>query len=318
VAVSRGALLDVLTSQLARADAHHPLTAKLESLGIIGTDTIDAESLKHMAHWIRRGWHPSLEYYLWSRHSAYIDTHDPKTEKRRETLRRYLDESGPPARLEPTGEVVPLPAPAPIPETSSIGTLLTQRHTVRRYSGLEAEAAVLSAVLWHGLAAVRRLRAASDSEGLLGYLYSHGVAFDWYIVAYSTSDLRPGVYYYALTEHSCIQLAVGTYREEMVSNLCDTKAPRTANWTLVLVADFAQYQWRYRHERALRNLYAEAGILAQRVILAGLLYGLGTLPTPATRDSNLGALLRLDRTRQAPVYTLTMGLQRSRRESVTW
>jgi dipeptidyl aminopeptidase/acylaminoacyl peptidase len=43
----------------------------------------------------------------------------------------------------------------------------------------------------------------------------------------------------------------------MVSMLQGMRSP-TAAWTLSLVADFPRYQWRYRNEHRLRQLYLEA------------------------------------------------------------
>jgi nitroreductase len=93
----------------------------------------------------------------------------------------------------------------------------------------------------------------------------------------------------------------------MARILLGMRAPETAAWTLVIVSDFAQYQWRYRHERALRHLYMATGRIAQRILVVGHTYGLGSLPTPAMHDLDCCDLLGIDAETHAPVYSLTMG-----------
>jgi hypothetical protein len=105
----------------------------------------------------------------------------------------------------------------------------------------------------------------------------------------------------------------GNHREAMIGVLQGMRSPKTAAWTLGLVADFPRYQWRYRHEHALRRLYVEAGFVGQELLALGLAYNLGTLVTPAQKDSAYLDLHGLTADRYAPVYTLTMGLSRKHR-----
>jgi SagB-type dehydrogenase family enzyme len=139
-------------------------------------------------------------------------------------------------------------------------------------------------------------------------LNSYGVAFDFYIVVFEVESLTSGIYFYDLRDHAVLLLRSGTFRPVMTGLLSNQAAPDTAGWTILLVADLPQYQWRYRHERALRNLYLEAGRIGQHLILTSTLFGLATLPTPALADRDLSALLQLDPVRQTPIYSLTMGL----------
>jgi SagB-type dehydrogenase family enzyme len=305
VQVKRLALLDWLTSVFTGTAPPTEFAAELEKRGLLNEE-IDADSAKHILHWWQREWHPSLEYYLWSRKATYVDEHDVSGEHRRETLQHYLVQDAPPARLKPVGERCTFPTPTPPPENVTLGEVLMQRRTMRRYIPEPVTDQVFSSVLWFGLDEIRRVRQL-PLDDVLNYLRSYGVAFDVYIVVYSIEGFAPGVYYYDLTQHSVVRIRCGDYRQHMNHILQEMGAPNTASWTIVFVADFAQYQWRYRHERALRNLYIEAGRLGQQLLLVGMSYGLGTLPTPATRDCDVSALLEIDQLRQAPIYTLTMG-----------
>jgi SagB-type dehydrogenase family enzyme len=161
-------------------------------------------------------------------------------------------------------------------------------------------------VLAHGLEDVRERRRLQPGDNL-DYLRTHGIAFDFHVVAYGVEGLEPGVYGYRVAQHELVLQRAGDFRQAMRSVLIGMKAPDTASWTLFMSADFLQYQWRYRHERALRHLYMTSGRLAQRLLVVAQAYRLGTLPTPATRDAETIELLQLDAFRQAPLYTLTMG-----------
>ncbi|HEY2961684.1 MAG TPA: SagB/ThcOx family dehydrogenase [Pyrinomonadaceae bacterium] len=271
---------------------------------------IDADSARHLAHWIERGWHTSLEYYLWSRHSKFIDENDSTGDLRRDAIRTYLEKQAPPARIKPEGEYLLLPAAVEAAENLSLGELLLRRRTQRTYRREPVSLSSLSSLLWFGLNAVRKTRASLTDNDLLSYLKSYGVAFDFYLVIYDVESLASGTYFYDIRDHAVLLSRAGLFRNEMTELLSNQPAPETAAWSIVLVADLLQYQWRYRHERALRNLYIEAGRIGQHLILTGTLFGLGTLPTPALSDRGLSALLQLDPLRQTPVYSLTMGLDR--------
>ena len=80
----------------------------------------------------------------------------------------------------------------------------------------------------------------------------------------------------------------------------------TAAGTLVFVVDFDRRVEQFPYERALRELYIEVAQLAQWVILCAESLGLGSLITPATNDTELSHLLRLDGS-TSPIYTLTFG-----------
>jgi SagB-type dehydrogenase family enzyme len=311
VLVDRSALLDSIAAE-ARGD--EPAAAVIENLGAAGVladESVDPKSLDLMRHWWERAWHPSLQYHLWSRKCRYYDDKDSTGERRREVLRKYRSAGPPPERISHSGAVHELRNPLDPSAGNSLGRILLSRKTTRAYERIPETQEVLSAILWHGLDGVRRTRAAAArEEDLLDDLLSYGVAFDFYVIVYAVDGLTPGVHFYNLHGHSLILLREGDLRDEMRQCMLGQAGPRTAAWTIVIVADFAQYHWRYRHERALRNLYIEAGRVAQHLIVTSTAYGLGSLPTPAIRDEQCGKLLRIVPPRQSPIYSLTMGRMR--------
>lgn len=309
----RGALLDLLTSEFLgeaeRSDSATTLDQELQRRGLRAVGDAEAAGVAQAAHWWEREWSGPLDYYLWSRRWHYRDADDRDGAERRDTLRAYVQSGGPPPeRLRPAGEALTLPAARPLPAERSLGEELLQRRTIRRYVQRDASRASLSAILWHGLAGVRLTREAASEDELLHYLESYGVAFDFYLVVYAVSGIAPGVYYYDLEAHALVLLCAGDFREQMTTNLFGQTAPMSAAWTILLSADYVQYAWRYRHERALRNLYIDAGRVAQNLILIAGAYDLGSFMTPALRDRAVASLLQLDPERQAPLYSVTMGL----------
>lgn len=306
--IKRTALLDLVASTFRTPSSLPPLGQHMEDLGFMGKPP-EAEVAAHAAHWWQRGWHPSLDYYLWSRQYNYRDEQDTSGEKRKEVLRTYLESWEPPERVKPLGEEHALPKPPQPPKGVSLGELLMNRRTIRSYVKQMVADSMLSSILWTGLEEARSARRLPKDDPL-NYLKSYGVAFDFYLVLYSVEGLPPGVYFYDVSRHLVVEMKKGDYREKMVHHLSELKGPTTAAWTIILTADFVQYQWRYRHERALRHMYVESGRIAQRLLMMAMGYGLGTLPTPAVRDKDIAALLGLNERRQAPIYTLTMGLDR--------
>ncbi len=204
-------------------DRAERLTTEFERRGWLPAGELGPDRLAMMRRWWERGWHPSLSYYLWSRHHNFRDSDDPQGAARRSALSEYL------RRGEPRH-----------------GRLLMARRTVRGYTPDPVGLDKLSGVLHHGLDDIRALRELPKDDPL-NWLRSHGSPFDFYVVNYAAEGLDPGIYHMA------------------------------------------------------------AGRIAQRLILVGFGFGLGSLPTPATRDQDTCDLLRLDPVRQTPVYTLTMG-----------
>lgn len=302
--VNREAFLAMLID----SNEKNQVTTKLVELGMILSEE-NFPNEKVISHWYRRGWGPSLEYYLWSRDCDFYDDEDNSNSNkhREEVLTSYLQDDKPKERIKPIGEVINLPKNMDINDKKTLGEILCNRRTTRKFLEQPLTLEVFSQILWNGFDMVRRTR-VSSSKDLLGFLQSYGVAFDFYFIIYSIESIEPGVYYYDLPEHKLIQVDQGQYRLEMSKNIIEQIAPMTAGFTLCCVVDIEQYLWRYRHERALRHVYMEVGRISQNFIITGSTQNLSTLTTPAMLDKKVSKLLKLNETRQIPLYTLTMGL----------
>lgn len=268
------------------------------------------ELVPGLRYWDANGWHPSEQYYVAARRWPYVDTDDADGSIRTETVERLLASGGPPvAERRPDGPRVALGPPA-APGPQSLSTLLVRRRTARSYRRRPVPRKTLSGLLWYGLEGIRVRRRETSAADPLSFLESYGSAWDVYLCVYDVGGVGPGTYWYDIVDHHLVGVRPGDHREAMVEVLQGMRSPASAAWTLGLVADFPRYQWRYRHEHALRRLWIEAGFVGQELLALGLAYGLGTLVTPAQRDTSYLELHGLSSDRYAPVYTLTMGLSR--------
>lgn len=259
--------------------------------------------------WHSRRWRPSLEYHLVSRDLPYADSGPDAVGTRRQVLSGYGGGAALPPRIRPDGRRVPLPAGTPGDAARTLGTALLARRSVRSYLPRPTPAGALADVLRTGLATVAANQRRTGADDPWELLRSFGTAFDFYVLTYTVDGLDPAAWFLDLLpeEPDLVEVRAGDHRHAMRDVFYGSPWPLTAACTLVMVADFEQYQFRYRHERALRNLYIESGHLAQRLLLRADTHGLGTLVTPAVRDGLIEELLGLDPVRQATIYTLTMG-----------
>lgn len=309
------ALLDFVATQYRAAEADcssgdgGELARKLAENGWFPSAPLDAKLVEQLQHWRKRGWNSSLRYYLWSRARRQVDADDTTGDVRRAVIADYLSEGEPPtppaeAAAAPAG-AVDLPACSPLPDDRTVGQLLMERRSTRSFPRRAASGHDLSSILWYGLVNVRSRR--KNAETQLDYLRSYGIAFEFHLAIFNVASIPPGIYRYDINQHKLIEHRLGKFGDEMASLLVGMQSPRTASWTIVMSTDFARYQWRYRHEHALRNLYMGAGRVAQLLILLAQAYDIGSVPTPATLDLKCCELFGMDPAREVPVYTITMG-----------
>ena len=261
-------------------------------------------------HWLERNWSWAAPYYLASKKVRVADRDDPDGTARRETLKNYLEESPPPSPRLPGGERIPLPS-APPKGTRSVGDVLVTRRTGPRPGRRTLPLTDLGEVLDTGTDLLRRsVRYASHYEDdPVRLLNSFGCALDVYVVAYDVEGVPAGLHRYLLGEHALVTLRPheGTeeLRNEMQRILVGQPAPLTAAATIVLVADFNRYQWRYRHERAMRHLYVDAGHVAGYLLLAATSRNKQAHISPASSDSQGLRFLERDPATDQIVYSIS-------------
>lgn len=241
--------------------------------------------------WIADGWQPSLAYFL---QSEVVDS------------RRGGDVDATERRTEPEPDAISTRAPEEPPVTQDSGTvagLLVRRRSVRQFNDANRlNKTALQRVTIQQMSMMQ----ARLGKGLSGLCFR--------LLNYRVYDCDPGLYNIG-TDGSFAKVRFGDFREQMVDIMCGMEAARTADATIVISFDAAARQAAFPYERALRELYIDAGRIAQWWIIAMEREGLGSLITPATNDMALSKLLNLPRG-EFPLYTVTFGPKQPRRARV--
>ncbi|AZO59680.1 SagB/ThcOx family dehydrogenase [Mesorhizobium sp. M1A.F.Ca.IN.022.06.1.1] len=300
-------LLDALCGDHPRTD--HVLTS-LKETGLLAKswDPVETGS-EGVEHWTSRNWTFALSYYLWSRRSMFLDEGEDYERIRCTALRDMLDESNLPLP-EPIKEeeAIQLPEAADLPENESVGEVLANRVTTLAFSsGGKTDAALLHGLLFHGFSVSRPYHVPNVEDHIHNILHGVGFAFDPFLAIFDINGIEPGLYDYNISQDRLKLVKKGVFRKQISSGLIGHEQALTAACTVLLVADFRRFQWRYRHERALRNLYFDVGRMAQYFILVSTAFGLKTHITPATVDDDLAKLLDIDPDERQVFHSITLG-----------
>ena len=302
---------DALARLLAGADVPGPLLAGLRNRQLIDSEHVQPHpatpSAEGLAAWREHGWGLSMSYYLWSRRYRFQDDGDDGAERRTATL---------------TGMALrePCPQPSPLDDCPTIaldrtttwqlpplGEVLERRRSSLKPQGSPIRLTDLSILLLEGARRFRASRIAATVPGpVTNLLISYGSAIDIYVLVYRSDDLDPGVYRFDPPTCALALLRKKPIDEQARAALLAHPDPRHAVATIVLAADFTRYQWRYRHERALRNLWVDTGRIMQELLVTATALDLTTGITPAVDDTAFLALLGLERQDHQVLHTLTV------------
>ncbi|GAC44502.1 nitroreductase family protein [Paenibacillus popilliae] len=96
-----------------------------------------------------------------------------------------------------------------------------------------------------------------------------------------------------------------------IHNLLSKKTMKTSYPTCMIIisVNYTRKQWRYRHERELRNTYITSAQICQKFLLAATKNNLFCNVTPANRDRKIIQLLSLDHLQEQVLYTINVGYQ---------
>lgn len=308
--MGRGAILSRATTQRAVLTSRDAVLRWMMSLDELpqldGAEVVDDPGDDDRQHWHDRNWSWSIDYYLWSRRIDFVDRNS--TDVQAAVLAQYREVDGsPPSPRTASDDAIALADPSSLPHVPFRDVAL-RRATVRAFRTDPLTQGVFSSILWRGLEPIRRARLAEVSQR--DPMMSFGAAFDFVVLAYRVEDIRPGAYWYDPTRNALTLIRYGAFDAEFDAIIWGQGPPLTAAATLIVVADFHRYQWRYRHERALRNLYVDAGRTIHPLLLVAAAHHVGCFPTPATNDTRLAELLGVNHPHEAPLYSMTFGPRR--------
>ena len=215
-----------------------------------------------------------------------------------------LDWASKPATYKryPSAPTIPLSPPqtqggAPLWDT------LQRRRSIRRFKSEPLSEAELSQLLWaaQGITLPGRglgLRTAPSA----GALYP----VETYLVIHAIEGLDPGVYHYAVEEHTLEQLKTGDFRMVVAQAALDQEVAYAANVIFVWTAVFQRSKWKYR-QRAYRYIYLDAGHIAHNVALSAVALELGSCQIAALYDDETNTLLGVDGENESAIYMTAVG-----------
>ncbi|KPW95030.1 MULTISPECIES: SagB/ThcOx family dehydrogenase [Pseudomonas syringae group] len=270
-----------------------------------------------IAHWSDRGWEACIPFYLLSRTIKYVDDDSERVKILDATYHRYETMSPCPVPQAPAlkEELQPAMFLRKIASASNewlpnFSNAALRRRSHRQFKALPLQSTELVEILSHS---VSRLLETLDvsrrlNESRMKYTKNFGAAFSIYVIVYNVVDLIPGVYFLDLEKQKFGLVKDGDFSQSMSRIIWGMVAPKTANYTMVLTATPSAYAWRYRHDKALRNLFIEAGRIMHMHLAACNEFNVQGVTTPATRDDELREILSVDLSSdEIPMYTATMG-----------
>lgn len=255
--------------------------------------------------WFRRNWIPSICHHSVAARFEGADSSDHSMQIRKSVISRYETNGPLPARYTSLSRKILLPQPIKEDDEFLIDSM-ERRRTIRAFRTFDISPQLISNVLWNGLKLVRDTRRAATNHPM-GILHSFGVGCEIFCVIHSATGVAEGAYHYDVEDHSLALVRSAVSRKWIWKVLNYQRAPLTAAITIFLVLDFAQAQWRYRHERALTNQFMDIGRVAQRIILSGEHLDLGSFMSPALMDSSVRRIFRLNLERYYPVHAICLG-----------
>jgi SagB-type dehydrogenase family enzyme len=129
-----------------------------------------------------------------------------------------------------------------------------------------------------------------------------------YVIAWNVSDLAQGLYHYDVGSNELRRLRSGDLRKSAVRAASGQTWIGGAAFLCVLTAVFERSLWKYQLENAYRDVWLDAGHLAQTFCLLATARGLGPFTTVALQDSFIEDLIGLDGIGEFPVYLCGAGI----------
>jgi SagB-type dehydrogenase family enzyme len=226
----------------------------------------------HYTHWQDKGWYKSIDYYAASR------ANDFDTENQIRAISHKAHDSD--NIFENQSETL-----------CSIPQALLRRRTKRVFKKCTLDEGIFHAGIKNVV-----LNNLTEATG-----------YELYCIIYKVDKLVPGVYIFNVKQHALKLIREGIFLEEMSANIQGMNTPKSANFTIILVANFERLLKTMPYPRGLRDTYIETGRLAQKLLIAYMQFGVFGLVTPALKDRNVAALLDLKEPQFSPLYSLTFG-----------
>lgn len=149
-----------------------------------------------------------------------------------------------------------------------------------------------------GLPNSQLLRATASAGGLY--------PLEIYALVFDCEGLAPGIYHYCVVDHALEVLRRGSVKDAFLETTTYVELASSCAVALVVTAVFQRTLSKYLH-RGYRFLMNDVGALLQSFYLTGTALDLGTCAVGGFFDDELGDLLAVDGTNEAPVMCFLLG-----------
>ncbi len=198
------------------------------------------------------------------------------------------------------GGRIKLPEPSYTSNTS-VEEALSQRRSIRDYSGENLTLDEVSQLLWaaQGITAPWGGRTAPSA----GALYP----LELYVVVGDVEGIDKGVYKYrnSRAEHELEKVKEGDIRAELADAAIGQECIRDAAIDIVFTAVYERTTRKYG-ERGIRYVHMEAGHAAQNVYLQAVSLDLGTVVIGAFIDGEVKEIMNMQE-QETPLYIMPVG-----------
>ena len=203
-----------------------------------------------------------------------------------------------PMQKTEVGERIKLPEPSYTGSTS-VEVALSQRRSIRDYSGENLTLDEVSQLLWaaQGITAPWGGRTAPSA----GALYP----LELYLVVGDVEGIDKGVYKYSREEHELEKVKEGDIRAELAEAAVGQECVRDAAIDIVFTAVYERTTRKYG-ERGIRYVHMEAGHAAQNVYLQAVSLDLGTVVIGAFIDDRVKELVNAGE-QEKTLYIMPVG-----------
>jgi SagB-type dehydrogenase family enzyme len=181
----------------------------------------------------------------------------------------------------------------------SLEKSLSQRRSVREYSGEPLTLQEVSQLLWaaQGITSPEGWRTAPSAGGTY--------PLEVYVVVGDIGDLDRGVYRYIPRGHQLVKTVDGDVQEALTSASLDQEWVREGAAVFVFTAVYERTTQRYG-DRGIRYVHMEVGHAAENFVLQATALGLGAVTIGAFHDDQISDILNLPGS-EHPLYVIPTG-----------
>jgi SagB-type dehydrogenase family enzyme len=247
----------------------------------------------------------TIAYHLRARRQ-FIDY--PVAQDSRGASTRLKGSPPPPVKRYPGAPETALPVVGEV--DGDFGEVLRRRRTVREFADEALPLQEFATLLGLAFGATRVLAPNELGEAFLRTSPSAGARHpvEAYACVANVAGLAPGLYHYAVLDHSLERLQVPASPRLLLSHMCDPWA-REAPLVCFLTAVVERCRWRYPFGRMYRTLLLDVGHVAQTFVLVATALGLAAFQTAAFLDPLIEDAVGLDPACEPLLYAVGAGVR---------